>query len=551
MFERFTDRARRVIVLAQEEARTLQHNYIGTEHLLLGLIREGEGVAAKALASKGVTLDDTRKQVEEMIGKGNASPNGHIPFTPHARQVLELSLREALQLGHSYIGTEHILLGLIHEGEGVGTQVLIKMDVNLGELRSATIDLIRGNSSDGKNDGKGELANAGGVQDRRNQTGSAILDQFGRNLTAEAAAGKLDPVIGRSNEIERVMVVLSRRTKNNPVLIGEPGVGKTAVVEGLAQKINAGDVPETLKGKQVYSLDLGSMVAGSRYRGDFEERLKKVLKEIKTRGDIILDVPLSKVGGKGLFVKEIEEALLDGSADLAVHSIKDVPMVLPEGLVLGCVPQREICVDCLLSNRYASLDELPQGARVGTSSLRRQAQLLNLRPDLEILSLRGNVDTRLRKMKEGEYDAIVLASAGLKRLGLSADRMHHFEAASFVPAVGQGALGIECRGDDSEVLELLSRMEHRPTRICVEAERGFLAGLDGGCQVPIAGHAEMLDDERFILDGLVAEVDGSVILREQQEGTAATARETGFALARHLLDKGGKDILDRLYAENR
>ena len=216
-----------------------------------------------------------------------------------------------------------------------------------------------------------------------------------------------------------------------------------------------------------------------------EPGLNISLRVIKTRGDIILDVPLSKVGGKGLFVKEIEEALLDGSADLAVHSIKDVPMVLPEGLVLGCVPQREICVDCLLSNRYASLDELPQGARVGTSSLRRQAQLLNLRPDLEILSLRGNVDTRLRKMKEGEYDAIVLASAGLKRLGLSADRMHHFEAASFVPAVGQGALGIECRGDDSEVLELLSRMEHRPTRICVEAERGFLAGLDGGCQVPI------------------------------------------------------------------
>ena len=204
MFERFTDRARRVIVLAQEEARTLQHNYIGTEHLLLGLIREGEGVAAKALASKGVTLDDTRKQVEEMIGKGNASPNGHIPFTPHARQVLELSLREALQLGHSYIGTEHILLGLIHEGEGVGTQVLIKMDVNLGELRSATIDLIRGNSSDGKNDGKGELANAGGVQDRRNQTGSAILDQFGRNLTQAARENRLDPVIGREKEIERV-----------------------------------------------------------------------------------------------------------------------------------------------------------------------------------------------------------------------------------------------------------------------------------------------------------------------------------------------------------
>ena len=229
MFERFTDRARRVIVLAQEEARSLQHNYIGTEHLLLGLIREGEGVAAKALAAKGVELDATRKQVEEMIGKGNASTSGHIPFTTHAKQVLELSLREALQLGHSYIGTEHILLGLIREGEGVGTQVLIKMDVDLGELRSTTIDMIRGNS--GSAEGKGELANAGGMADKSNKSGSAILDQFGRNLTAEAAAGKLDPVIGRTQEIERVMVVLSRRTKNNPVLIGEPGVGKTAVVD--------------------------------------------------------------------------------------------------------------------------------------------------------------------------------------------------------------------------------------------------------------------------------------------------------------------------------
>ena len=319
MFERFTDRARRVIVLAQEEARSLQHNYIGTEHLLLGLIREGEGVAAKALAAKGVNLQDTRKQVEEMIGKGNASPNGHIPFTPHAKQVLELSLREALQLGHSYIGTEHILLGLIREGEGVGTQVLIKMDVDLGELRSTVIDMIRGNSTGPDTDNKGELANAGGVQDKRGQTGSAILDQFGRNLTAEAAAGKLDPVIGRSEEIERVMVVLSRRTKNNPVLIGEPGVGKTAVVEGLAQKIVAGDVPETLKDKQVYSLDLGSMVAGSRYRGDFEERLKKVLKEIKTRGDIVL------------FIDEIHTIVGAGSADGALGASDMLKPMLARG----------------------------------------------------------------------------------------------------------------------------------------------------------------------------------------------------------------------------
>ena len=317
MFERFTDRARRVIVLAQEEARALQHNYIGTEHLLLGLIREGEGVAAKALEAKGVTLEDTRKQVEEMIGKGNAAPNGHIPFTPHAKQVLELSLREALQLGHSYIGTEHILLGLIREGEGVGTQVLIKMDVDLGELRSTTIDMIRGNA--GGTDDKGDLANAGGVQDKHAQSGSAILDQFGRNLTAEAADGKLDPVIGRSVEIERVMVVLSRRTKNNPVLIGEPGVGKTAVVEGLAQKIVAGDVPETLRGKQVYSLDLGSMVAGSRYRGDFEERLKKVLKEIKTRGDIVL------------FIDEIHTIVGAGSADGALGASDMLKPMLARG----------------------------------------------------------------------------------------------------------------------------------------------------------------------------------------------------------------------------
>ena len=316
MFERFTDRARRVIGLAQEEARSLQHNYIGTEHLLLGLIREGEGVAAKALASKGVELEATRKQVIEMIGKGNASSNGHIPFTSHAKQVLELSLREALQLGHSYIGTEHILLGLIREGEGVGTQVLIKMEVNLGELRSATIDMIRGNAG---GDEKGELANAGGVADKTNKSGSAILDQFGRNLTAEAAAGKLDPVIGRTQEIERVMVVLSRRTKNNPVLIGEPGVGKTAVVEGLAEKINAGDVPETLKGKQVYSLDLGSMVAGSRYRGDFEERLKKVLKEIKTRGDIVL------------FIDEIHTIVGAGSADGALGASDMLKPMLARG----------------------------------------------------------------------------------------------------------------------------------------------------------------------------------------------------------------------------
>lgn len=282
-----------------------------------------------------------------------------------------------------------------------------------------------------------------------------------------------------------------------------------------------------------------------------EPDLEIDLAVIKTKGDIILDVPLAQVGGKGLFVKEIEEALLNKSAAMAVHSIKDVPMTLPDGLTLGCIPEREICTDCFLSFRYACFADLPQGARVGTSSLRRQAQLLARRPDLVIESLRGNVDTRLRKLENGEYDAIVLASAGMRRLHLSAHYMESLSPDLFVPAVGQGALGIECRADDTFTLELLSRMEHHETRICVEAERGFLAGLDGGCQVPIGAHAVMTGASSFVLDGLVGEVDGSCIIRSQLEGRADNARETGLALAEKLLNNGAREILERLYCETR
>src|SRR5881398_2496884 len=286
MFERFTDRARRVVVLAQEEARMLNHNYIGTEHILLGLIHEGKGVAAKALESLGISLDAVRQQVEEIIGQGQQAPSGHIPFTPRAKKVLELSLREALQLGHNYIGTEHILLGLIREGEGVAAQVLVKLGADLSRVRQQVIQLLSGYQ--GPQGGKeaagastGSTSASSGQSESSGQ-GSLVLDQFGRNLTQLAREKKLDPVIGRMRELERVMQVLSRRTKNNPVLIGEPGVGKTAIVEGLAQKIVNQDIPETLAGKQLYTLDLGALVAGSRYRGDFEERLKKVLKDRKS-----------------------------------------------------------------------------------------------------------------------------------------------------------------------------------------------------------------------------------------------------------------------------
>lgn len=324
MFERFTDRARRVIVLAQQEARDLNHNYIGTEHILLGLIQEGEGVAAKALESMGINLDDVRREVEEIIGRGTQPHTGHVPFTPRAKKVLELSLREGLQMGHKYIGTEFLLLGLIREGEGVAAQVLTKLGADLPRVRQQVIQLLSGyEGGEGQNPESPEgqqasgmtgagagpsIGGMGGPRGGGERSNSLVLDQFGRNLTAAAKEGKLDPVVGRDKEIERIMQVLSRRTKNNPVLIGEPGVGKTAVVEGLALDIANGNVPETLKDKQVYSLDLGSLVAGSRYRGDFEERLKKVLKEINQRGDIIL------------FIDEIHTLVGAGAAEGAIDA---------------------------------------------------------------------------------------------------------------------------------------------------------------------------------------------------------------------------------------
>jgi len=315
LFERFTDRARRVLVLAQEEARLLNHSFIGTEHILLGLIHEGEGLAAKALESLGISLEAVREKVEETIGPAGNAPTGSPPFTPRAKKVLELSLREALQLGHNYIGTEHMLLGLVREGEGVAAQVLMSLGADLSRVRQQVIQLLSGYPGGRET----AAASTGSGSSSETPGGSPVLDQFGRNLTQLARDHKLDPVIGRDREIERVMQVLSRRTKNNPVLIGEPGVGKTAIVEGLSQQIVSNDVPETLKGKQLYTLDLGALVAGSRYRGDFEERLKKVLKEIRTRGDIIL------------FIDELHTLVGAGAAEGAIDAASILKPMLARG----------------------------------------------------------------------------------------------------------------------------------------------------------------------------------------------------------------------------
>lgn len=275
-------------------------------------------------------------------------------------------------------------------------------------------------------------------------------------------------------------------------------------------------------------------------------RLEITLIVIKTKGDKILDVPLANVGGKGLFVKELEEALLAGLADVAVHSMKDMPIELPAGLCIAAITEREDPTDMFLSTAYDDVVSLPQEARVGTSSLRRKSQLLAVRPDLNILSLRGNIDTRLHRLTDQEFDAIIMATAGIKRLGLSAPSMKRFLPSILLPAVGQGALGLEVCENRKDILELVSPLDHMPSRYCVEAERSFLAGLNGGCQVPIAGYATLNGPDILQIEGVVAEVDGSLVIRKKLQGSINNAKEMGLALSEILISEGANTILDKV-----
>ncbi len=354
MFERFTERARQVVVLAQDEARALKHNYIGTEHILLGLLREEEGLAARVLESLDITVEEVRAQVARIVGQGDEVTTGQIPFTPRAKKVLELALREALSLGHNYIGTEHILLGLVRENEGVAARILLDFDADAEKIRNEIIRMLSG---------PGRRQSGASVAPGEKTKSSKLLDQFGRNLTKLAVEGKLDPVVGRQTEIERVMQILSRRQKNNPVLIGEPGVGKTAVVEGLASRISSSQVPEILKGKQIYTLDLAALVAGSKYRGEFEERLKKVMKEITQRGDIIL------------FIDELHNLVGAGAAEGAIDAASILKPALARGEIqtIGATTLDEYRK---YLERDAALERRFQQVRVEEPSIDETVQIL-------------------------------------------------------------------------------------------------------------------------------------------------------------------------------
>ena len=379
MFERFTEKAIKVIMLAQEEARRLGHNFVGTEQILLGLIGEGTGVAAKVLKSMGVNLKDARIEVEKIIGRGSGFVAVEIPFTPRAKRVLELSLEEARQLGHNYIGTEHLLLGLIREGEGVAARVLENLGVDLSKVRTQVIRMLGETAEVSTTPGGG-------------RTKTPTLDEFGSNLTQMAAEGKLDPVVGRQKEIERVIQILGRRTKNNPVLIGEPGVGKTAIAEGLAQRIANNDVPDILEEKRVVTLDIGLLVAGTKYRGEFEERLKKIMDEIRSAGNVIL------------VIDEVHTLIGAGAAEGAIDAANILKPALARG-ELQCIGA-------------TTLDEYRKYIEKDAALERRFQQVYVDQPSVEdTISILGGLKERYEVHHGVKIsDSALVAAATLKRL---------------------------------------------------------------------------------------------------------------------------------------
>ncbi|MEU4219640.1 ATP-dependent Clp protease ATP-binding subunit [Actinoplanes sp. NPDC026623] len=457
MFERFTDQSRRVVILAQEEARLLNHHDIGTEHLLLGLISEGEGVAAQALTALDVTLEAARAEVEQTVGEGREAPGVHVPFTPAAKNVLELALREALKLGHNHIGPEHILLGLVRDSGGPAAQILVTLGADLQRVREKVLHLLSGHPS--------VTAVA--------PTTSALLDQYGENLTRRARDGGLDPVVGRDREIDRITVVLSCRTKNNPILVGEPGVGKTAVIEGLCRRIVAGDVPETLRPKQVYTLDLGSLVAGSRYRGDFEERLKKVVKECRTRGDVIL------------FIDEIHTLVGAGAAEGAIDAASIMKPMLARGELqtIGATTTAEY-------RRYFEKD--------AALARRFQPVPIDEPTSTEAVEILKGLRNRYEEYHHVSYTDVALATAVTLADRYVADRFLPDKAIDLIDEAGAWAHvrprgdgrvgGTEIGGD--QIAEVLANWTGIPLQRLTDEETSRLLRMEDELHKRIIGQAE-------------------------------------------------------------
>ncbi|WP_448561644.1 ATP-dependent Clp protease ATP-binding subunit, partial [Trichothermofontia sp.] len=444
MFERFTEKAIKVIMLAQEEARRLGHNFVGTEQILLGLIGEGTGVAAKVLKTMGVNLKDARIEVEKIIGRGSGFVAVEIPFTPRAKRVLELSLEEARQLGHNYIGTEHLLLGLIREGEGVAARVLENLGVDLSKVRTQVIRML----------GETAEVSTGGSQSR---TKTPTLDEFGSNLTQMAAEGKLDPVVGRQKEIERVIQILGRRTKNNPVLIGEPGVGKTAIAEGLAQRIANGDIPDILEDKRVVTLDIGLLVAGTKYRGEFEERLKKIMDEIRSASNVIL------------VIDEVHTLIGAGAAEGAIDAANILKPALARG-ELQCIGATTLDEYRKHIERDAALERRFQPVMVGEPTVEETIEIL-----------RGLRERYEQHHKLKISDEALDAAAKLSNRYIS-DRYLPDKAIDVMDEAGafvrlSGAVGRK-RIHPVDIEKIVAKMARIPTQSVSTSDRGKLEMLE-------------------------------------------------------------------------